>query len=74
MFDKIVEIISETTDIPQDKVKLESRFLEDLQLDSLSFIELIVKLEKTFGVSIHPDDVEHIQTVGEVIQWLKKSA
>src|SRR2546425_11243160 len=50
------EITSRQQGIPREKVKPESRIIEDLNIDSLDLVELIIALEEEFRVGI-PDDI-----------------
>jgi acyl carrier protein len=65
---RVIQVIKKT--YPQANVNSETRFLEDLQVDSISFIELIIEFEKEFDISIKPNDIENIQTVGELIDLI----
>jgi len=70
LIDCIIKIIKKH--YPKEDINSKTRFLEDLQVDSLSFIELIVEFEKEFGIKIKPDDIDDIQTVGELVQYINK--
>jgi acyl carrier protein len=47
-------------------------FFDDLGLDSLSALELIAELEKTFPSSISDDDTEKIRTVGDAVTYIER--
>ena len=53
---RVAEITSEQTSIPRERIRPDSRFMEDLHIDSLTMIEVILSLEEKFKVSI-PDDI-----------------
>jgi len=40
--------------------------------DSLDVVELIMAFEEEFGIEIPDEDAEKIQTVGDVINYLKE--
>ena len=44
---------------------------EDLGLDSLSIIELLYRIEEAFNLSIPDEDLEKLQTVGDVIAYIE---
>ena len=48
--------------------------ISDLSLDSLSFISIIVELEKTFNIEfdIETLDIKTWNTVGDIIEYVKK--
>ncbi len=44
---------------------------EDLGLDSLAIIELLYRIEEAFNLSIPDEDLEKLQTVGDVIVYIE---
>ena len=57
-----------------DKEKLEdsTRFLEDLQADSLDITELALELEHEFSVSVPDEEAKNLKTVGDAIRYLEE--
>jgi acyl carrier protein len=51
-FDTVAKIISETCDIPRDKIKPESHAINDLGIDSLDFLDIAFAIDKTFGIKM----------------------
>ena len=60
---KVVSIIVDKLGVDAAEVKPEASFTNDLGADSLDTVELIMELEKEFGVTIPDSDAEKIQTV-----------
>lgn len=58
--------------LPADKVSLEARFDEDLEVDSLGVVELLMAMEDEFGVSIPDEDAESITTVAEAVDIVEE--
>ncbi|MFI4852334.1 MAG: SUMF1/EgtB/PvdO family nonheme iron enzyme [Gimesia chilikensis] len=52
---KLLAVVSETLDIPLEKLSLDDRIIEDLRADSLELTELMMSLEDAFQITI-PDD------------------
>ena len=71
MLDEIAKILSEQLGIPQSKVTLESRIVEDLGADSLDVVELLMQLEDNTGKTSPDDKVASIKTVGDLIKTLE---
>ena len=74
MFEKVQEIIVEQLSISAEEIKLESSLIDDLGADSLDIVELIMAFSDEFGVDISDEDAEKINTVGDVIDYLKENA
>ena len=69
---KVVKIISETAEVPEKKIKLDSNIMNDLELESLDVVDLVTAFEEAFGVEIEDNDVKKFQTVGDIVDYLKK--
>lgn len=65
---KIIEIIRNCCVLEEKNVGAETR-LEDISLDSLSFVDAIVKIEQEFGFEFDDEDlnVYSWETVGELM-------
>ena len=74
MFEKVQGIIVEQLSISADDIKPESSLVDDLGADSLDIVELIMAFSDEFGVDIPDEDAEKINTVGDVIDYLKENA
>ncbi len=51
-FDKVAEIIAETCDIPRDSITPESHAINDLDIDSLDFLDVAFAIDKAFGIKL----------------------
>ena len=51
-FDKVADIISETSEIPRDDIKPDSHTIDDLGIDSLDFLDIVFAIDKEFGIKI----------------------
>ncbi len=71
MLEKIAEIVKEQLNTDVDITEATS-FKDDLGADSLDIFELVMALEEEFGVEIPSEDLENVNTVGDVINYLKE--
>ena len=71
MFEKIKEIICEQLSVDEEEVTLDASIKDDLGADSLDLFELVTVLEEEFNIEIPTDDLAQINTVGDVIEYLK---
>lgn len=72
MLEKMKEIIADQLGVSEDEVTLEASFKEDLDADSLDLFELVMALEEEYDVEIPSDDLAELNTVGDVINYLKR--
>ena len=71
MLEKMKEIIADQLGVSEDEFTLEASFKEDLDADSLDLFELVMALEEEYDVEIPSDDLAELNTVGDVINYLK---
>jgi len=69
----LAEIVNEITGIPADDVQLEKSFTDDLDVDSLSMVEVVVAAEEKFGVTIPDDQVKNLKTVGDAVSFIESA-
>jgi len=69
---KVTEIVVRKLGVEESQVTESANFIKDLGADSLDTVELIMEFEKEFGITIEDSEAEKIQTVGDVINFLKE--
>lgn len=69
---EVIDIIVDQLNLDPKDVSLEKSFTEDLNADSLDLTELIMAFEERFGIEIPQEDAEKLQTVGDVVEYIKK--
>ncbi|MBP1645570.1 MAG: acyl carrier protein [Bacteroidetes bacterium] len=70
---KVVAIVVDKLGVEESQVTPEASFTGDLGADSLDTIELIMEIEKEFGISIPDDQAEKITTVGDAIAHIENA-
>ena len=68
------EIVEEIAGVPADEVTPGKSFVDDLDIDSLSMVEIAVAAQDKFGVEIPDDQLKDLATVQDVIDYVKRSA
>ena len=67
------EIIDEIAGVPADQVTPEKNFVDDLDIDSLSMVEIAVAAQDKFGVEIPDDELKNLKTVKDVVLFVQRS-
>jgi acyl carrier protein len=70
IIDGLAEIINEIAGIPIEDVQLDKSFTDDLDIDTLSMVEVVVAAEERFDVTIPDEDVKHLKTVGDAVDYI----
>ena len=71
IFAKVAEILAANLGKDPSEIALEHGLRKDLELDSLDIIELAIAAETAFDISIPEEELGHIQTVLDVVTYLK---
>ncbi|MBQ9591440.1 MAG: acyl carrier protein [Paludibacteraceae bacterium] len=68
--EKVKAIIVDKLGVEASEVTPEASFSNDLGADSLDTVELIMELEKEFGISVPEDQADKLQTVADVENYI----
>ena len=66
----LAEILDEVAGVTPADVTEEKSFTEDLDVDSLSMVEVVVAAEEKFDVKIPDDEVQNLKTVGDAVSFI----
>ncbi|MBW8484844.1 acyl carrier protein [Actinomadura parmotrematis] len=71
ILDGLAEIIDDIVGIDKSEVTPEKNFIDDLDIDSLSMVEIAVAAQDQFGVEIPDDELRNLKTVKDVINFVQ---
>lgn len=74
MKDIIIEELKDILEIEDQELTLESNFRDYDYWDSIANISVIAMLDEKFNVNINAEDLKEINTVGELVEEVKKRA
>ncbi len=66
----LAEIVNEVAGIEESEVQLDKSFTGDLDVDSLTMVEVVVAAEEKFDVKIPDDEVKNLNTVGDAVSYI----
>jgi len=69
----LAEIINAETGLDTSAVERDKSFQEDLDIDSLSMMQIVVEAEDKFGVKIPDEAVKDLRTVGDAVDFVKNA-
>jgi acyl carrier protein len=72
MKEKFIEKFREALDADSKEIKLEDRFREYDEWDSLRYLSVIAMIDSEFDVIIETPDFRKIETVGGLIEEIEK--
>ena len=71
MLEKMREIIAEQLNCDGETIGLDTSFKDDLGADSLDLFELVMAMEEEYGLEIPAEELSDVETVGDIIEYLK---
>jgi len=69
---RVRKVTAEVLGIEEDRVKEESRFVEDLGAESVQSLELVAAFEDEFDIEMEEDAALQVKTVGTAVEFIKK--
>ena len=66
----MAEILNEVADVSPEDVTTEKSFTDDLDVDSLSMVEVAMAAEEKFGVKIPDEELPKLKTVGDAVNYI----
>ena len=70
----LASILEEVADVKADDVADDKSFTDDLDVDSLSMVEVAMAAEDKFGVKIPDDELPKLKTVGDAVAYIQANA
>ena len=70
---KVRGILAETLMTDKKNIRREKALVDDLGADSIDFVEIVMELEKAFGITIKDDEAEQLNewTVVDLYDFVK---
>ena len=72
MFEDLKEKLVEYVDTPIEDITEETRFIEDLGMNSFQFMSLLGYLEEEYDIVVDETEVRTLRTVGEAVKYIEK--
>lgn len=70
---QLADIVNDVAGVDQDDVQLEKSFVDDLDVDSLSMVEIIYACEETFNISIPDEGSKSLKSVGDAVSYIERA-
>ena len=71
LFEKVRDILSEQLEIDPETITLDTNIIDDLDADSLDFVEMITSIEDEFNITIVDEKVGDFKTIRQVVEYLE---
>ena len=71
LFEKVRDILAEQLEIDPETITLDTNIIDDLDADSLDFVEMITSIEDEFNIVVTDEKVGDFKTVRQVVEFLE---
>jgi len=69
----LAAIVEEVAGVDPEEVTADKSFVDDLDIDSLSMVEIAVQAEDKFGVKIPDGELAELKTVGDAVGYISRN-
>ena len=71
LFEKVRDILAEQLEIDPETITLDTNIIDDLDADSLDFVEMITSIEDEFNIVVTDEKVGDFKTIRQVVEYLE---
>src|SRR5580693_3200959 len=73
IFDRVTTIITEITDIPKAELLPDKSLREDLEIDSLTTIEVAVAIQDEFDIEVEDEKLKEMKIIQDVVDLVRSA-
>ena len=70
VFDKVKSLFEEELGIDSEKITMDAKLEEDLEIDSLGIVEVVMAFEDEFEIEIDDEELTDVGTFGQAVNLL----
>lgn len=71
MIEKVIEILSEFTEMKPEQMNRDTKLVVDMGLNSFDVVNVVVAFEEEFDIEIPDRAIRDLQTIGNIIDYLE---
>lgn len=72
--ERVARLVSEVLKIPQDHINESATVDNELQMQSISFVELQVAIEEAYDIQIDPIRIVELNAFGAIVDYIHQAA
>lgn len=73
VFEKIKAVLEEELGINGDDITMDSDMVTDVGADSLDIVQLLIRMEKEYGIKFSDEEIKSVKTVGDVVRYIESN-
>lgn len=71
VYDIVVDTLCDQLDLDENDISLDSSLVDDLDIDSITYFEIIMELEDEFDIDIPDEAAEDMRTVSDLVNYIE---
>jgi acyl carrier protein len=72
IYGRIRSTLIENFEVPADRISLEAKLGDDLELDSIDAIDMAVQLQELTGARVDENELRKLRTVGDTVDLVAR--
>ena len=64
---RVRTVLVDSFEIPEARVTLEAKLMDDLELDSIDAIDMAVQIQEMTGVRVDEEELRNLRTVSDTV-------
>lgn len=72
IIEKVNAFLIEEFEIDEERIRPEANFKDDLELESLDFVDIVVIIERDFGFKVKGEEMVNIRQLSDLYDYIAK--
>ena len=72
IIEKVNGFLIEEFEIEKSRITPDANFKDDLELESLDFVDIVVIIERDFGFKVKSEDLIHIRQLSDLYNYIEE--
>lgn len=73
IYEKVIDIMVDQLGVEKQNISDASEIIGDLGADSLDVVDIVQVLEDEFSIKVPNDEIEHLKTVGDIVDYIENN-
>jgi acyl carrier protein len=72
IIEKVNGFLIDEFEIEESRISPDANFKDDLELESLDFVDIVVIIERDFGFKVKSEDLIHIRQLSDLYNYIEE--
>ena len=72
IIEKVDGFLTDEFEIEETRISPDANFKDDLELESLDFVDIVVIIERDFGFKVKSEDLIHIRQLSDLYNYIEE--